>query len=305
MRLPSLEFSGGDFLGKASHDINFSASVSAGYAISENSRFENVVQLLFPHTVQLRTTHRLSADVHRIYQLDLSNGYQLVVKFSPPPALPLLRREQLSLETEAHALTILAQLGHPCIPRLFRYMPCDPSSSASFLVRQYINGTLLPEMRSQLSPGDCRNLDRHLGSLVRAISQQVSTSFGSLGQAAAGTGSSSWRESFISLFEEVLRDAEDMMIHLPYDQIRREISRLGPALDEITVPRLVVVNFGRPSDVLLDPNLKQLSGILDLGSAIWGDVLMAEMFEAPSDAFLAGFGPIPSSGRYQSMRSML
>jgi hypothetical protein len=302
MRLPSLEFSDGDSPGKASHDINLSVPLSA---MSENGRFQNVVQLLFPPTVYLRATRRLPADVHRVYQLDLSNGYQLVVKFSPLPAVPLLRREQLSLETEAHALTLLAQLGHPCIPRIFRYMPHDPSSSASFLVRQYVSGVLFPEMRSQLSPQDCRNIDRHLGSLIKAISQQMSTAFGSLSQVAAGAGSSSWRESFLSLFEEVIRDAEDMMIHLPYDQIRREIVRLSPALDEITVPQLVIINFGRPSDVLVNPNLKQLAGILDLGSAIWGDVLVAEMFESPSDAFIAGFGSIPSSGKYQSVRSIL
>jgi hypothetical protein len=77
------------------------------------------------------------------------------------------------------------------------------------------------------------------------------------------------------------------------------------ALDEIKTPRLVVVNFGRPSEVLLDPETRQLSGLLEFGSALWGDVMLAEIFESPSDAFLAGFGPIPSSGQSQFIRSML
>jgi len=141
--------------------------------------------------------------------------------------------------------------------------------------------------------------------LTNVIGQQFSTAFGPLSKVAAGTGSYHWREAFVTLFEEVLRDAEDMFIHLPYSQIRREMYRWSFALDEIKTPRLVVVNFGRPSEVLLDPETRQLSGLLEFGSALWGDVMLAEMFESPSDAFLAGFGPIPSSGQSQYIRSML
>lgn len=305
MRLPSLETADGNSLGRIAHDINFSAPLLAGYSTSENDCFQNVVQLLFPPTVYLRSTHRLSMRVHRVYQLNLSNGNQLVVKFSPLPAVPLLRRERIWLETEAHALTLLARLSNPCIPRLFCYAPRDPSSNASFLVRQYVTGTSLLEMRNRLSPDECSDLNSYLGSLIRAVSQQVSTAFGSLSKVAAGSGSLHWRESFLSLFEEVLRDAEDMMLHLPYDQIRREIARLSPALDEIKVPRLVIVNFGRPTEVILDSELNRLSGILDFGSALWGDVMMAEVFESPSAAFLAGFGSPLSCGQYQSTRSLL
>lgn len=94
----------------------------------------------------------------------------------------------------------------------------------------------------------------------------------------------------MALFEGVLRDAEDMFIHLPYAEIRHEVSRLAPALEEVTLPRLVVVGFGRPSHVLLDECSKQPSGVIDFSSAFWGDVLMVEIFENSSTAVFEGAG---------------
>ncbi|EEA27448.1 hypothetical protein PMAA_023250 [Talaromyces marneffei ATCC 18224] len=305
MRLPSIEDFDGHSLGKTSHDVSFSTHMLMGFGTSENDCFRNVVQLLFPPTVYLCSTHMLSTRVHRVYHLKLSNGHQLIVKVSPPPAIPLLRRERISLETEVRALTILARINHPCIPRLYRYISYDASPNASFLVRQYVHGIPLSEMQNTLSAKDLNDLDRHLGSLIKAIGQQFSTAFGPLNKVAAGTGSYHWRDAFVTLFEEILRDAEDMFIHLPYSQIRREIYRWSFTLDEIQTPRLVVINVGRPSEVLLDPETRQISGLLEFGSALWGDVMLAEIFESPSDAFLAGFGPLPSRGQSHFIRSLL
>ncbi|EED19911.1 hypothetical protein TSTA_031720 [Talaromyces stipitatus ATCC 10500] len=272
-----------------------------GFSASDNC-FRNVVQLLFPPTVYLRSTRILSSRVYRVYHLNLSNGHQLVLRASPPPAIPLLRRERASLETEMRALTILAPINSPCIPRLYRHISRDASPSVSLLVRQYIDGIPLAEMQDQLSAKDLNDVDRQLGSLIKAVGQQVSTAFGPLSKVAAGTGHRHWREAFVTLFEEVLRDAEDMFIHLPYHQIRREVSRLSAVLDEVTTPRLVVMNLGRPSEVLLDPSTRQLCGLLDFGSALWGDIMLAEIFESPSDALLAEFGSFPQS---RSIRSLL
>lgn len=305
MRLPSIEDIDGHSLGKASHDVSLSIHMLSGFGVSENDCFRNVVQLLFPSTVYLCSTHMLSTCVHRVYHLKLSNGHQLVVKISPLPAVPLLRRERISLETEVRVLPILARINHPCIPKLYRYILNDASRGVSLLVRQYIDGIPLSELQDHLSTKELNDLDRALAVLTNIIGQQVSTAFGPLGKVATGTGSRRWRESFIALFEEILRDAEDMFIHLPYDQIRREMCRWSFALDEVKVPRLVPLNLGRASEMFLDPETKQLSGLLEFGSALWGDVMLAEIFESPSDVFLAELDPILSRGHLKNIRSML
>ncbi|KAL2014260.1 hypothetical protein VTN00DRAFT_1785 [Thermoascus crustaceus] len=160
-------------------------------------------------------------------------------------------------------------------------------------------------METMLTAENRREIDRQLGRLANIIGKQMAVSFGLLEKVASGTGSRSWRHAFITLFEGVLRDAEDMFIHLPYTEIRQEIARLASVLEEITLPQLVIVDFGQPSQVILDPESKQLSGVIDLGSAVWGDVLMAEIFENPSPAVLEGFGSNPTNGRSKKTRLLL
>jgi hypothetical protein len=303
MRLPALDIFDGIPVVKLSEDVNLSAPLHTG--MSEVSRLQHVVHLLFPPTVRLQDITILSGHVHHLRLLNLSNGVQLVLKSSPSSTISLLHQERMSLETEARALALLGQSANPCIPQLFHYAPQGGSLGAAFLLRQYVKGTSLLEMEPMLTSENRKDIDRHLGFLVNVIGQQVSASFGSLAKVASGGGNGSWRQTFISLFEEVLRDAEDMYIHLPYGNLREQIHRLALALDGITLPRLVIVNFGRPSEVILDPELKQLAGIVDFGSAFWGDVMMAEIFECPSDALFDGFGSFPSKEPFQAARLLL
>ncbi|KAG2017035.1 hypothetical protein GB937_005939 [Aspergillus fischeri] len=177
----------------------------------------------------------------------------------------------------------------PCVPSLLYYDPHDTLLGSAFLVRQYIHGSTLQELESRLTAEDRRELDRQLGLLVNMIGQHTANSFGTLEQVALGSGTRSWREAFLVHFESILRDSEDVFVHLPYAEIRHQVGRLSPVLDEITLPRLVICDFGRPSAVLLDPVSKQLAGIAGFDSALWGDVYMGEIFEDPSPAVLDGF----------------
>lgn len=272
---------------------------------SELSKLQNIIRLPFTPTVSVQDVEMLENHIHPLRLLKLSNGLQLILKSSPRPSTALLRRERHSLETEARVLTLFRQCANPCIPQLFHYDPEGTSLGSAFLLRQYIRGLTLHEMETILTAENRREIDRQLGRLANIIGKQVAASFGPLEKVASGTGSRSWRHAFITLFEGVLRDAEDMFIHLPYTAIRQEIARLASVLEEITLPQLVIVDFGRPSQVILDPESKQLSGVIDLGSAVWGDVLMAEVFEDPSPAVIEGFGSNPTNGRSNKTRLLL
>ncbi len=71
-------------------------------------------------------------------------------------------------------------------------------------------------------------------------------------------------------------DGEDMMVSLPYSQIREQLSRTKNALDLIKEARLVVLGFGQPENVLIDRRTNEVTGLLDFGRAIWGDWEMGD-----------------------------
>jgi hypothetical protein len=250
----------------------------------------HVLRPLFPPPVHVQRSHHLPGHLHTLRLLILSNGDRLMLKGSPPTNTALLRREKFFLETEARFLALLGHGANPCIPQLYHYNPHGSQLASACLVRQYVRGTSLAEMHHQLTGPQRSGIDRHLGFLASVIGQNAAPAFGSLQDVAMGAGTPSWRSAFRSLFEGVLRDAEDMFITLPYAQIRDELSRLSSALEEVTLPRLVVVDFGCPSHVLLDEESKQLSGIVDFGNALWGDLLMAEIFDRAAPAVLDGAG---------------
>ena len=271
----------------------------------EYGRLDAVLSLLFPSTVRVQQSQNITGHVHSLRSLKLSNGLSLLLKSSPRPGTPLLRQERFYLETEARVLALLGQSANPCIPQLYHYDPRGSVFGSPFLLRQCVKGRSLADMEHQLNARERNDIDRHLGFLATMIGQNVAPGFGTLQQVAIGAGKRSWREAFCSLFESVLRDAEDMFIHLPYAEIRHELVRLASALDEVTLPRLAVVDFGRPTHVLLDEESKQLSGIVDFSSAFWGDMLMAEIFENPSLAVVEGAGfPLIRTKR-ENIRSLM
>ena len=280
-----------------------SNSSVVGQRNDQEYSFNNALQLALPSTANLQSIHPLDGHLHCLRLLILCNGAQLFFKRSPTPTTPLLRRECFLLETEARVLALLGPRLNSYIPQLYYY---NHQPGSTFFIRQYITGTTLQDVEAQLSVQQRQNIDQHLGSLANTIGQHTAPSFGPLKQVISGLGKHSWRAAFITLFEEALRDAEDAFVHLPYTDIRHQLGRLAPALDEITVPRLFVVDFGQASHVLLVPGSKKLSGIVDFGNALWGDVFMAEVFDYPSPALLEGFGLIwPMQSKLGNIRQLL
>lgn len=124
-------------------------------------------------------------------------------------------------------------------------------------------------------------------------------------------GTAAWSVAFHSMLEGALRDGEDMAVVLSYATIRRHFRRLGHLLDEVTTPRLVVVDAGDESNILVKEARREQSeggkkqwkfaGLRDWSSCVFGDPLLGSVFsnpeqQPPSSAFLRGFNDDGSSG---------
>ncbi|PLB36109.1 phosphotransferase family protein [Aspergillus candidus] len=266
---------------------------------------ELVVERIFSPSVHVKSIGLLEGHLHSIQVLTLSNGSRILLKQPPKPTTPLLRREQVLLETEARALALLEKSAIPHVPSLLLYDRRGSLLGSPLVVRQYTPGETLRDLEAGLSIQNRQDLDRSLGSLASQIGGHVADSFGFLDEVARGLGKKSWREVFVALVENIIRDSEDVFVNIPYTEIRQHVRRLSPALDEVTVPRLVVMDLGRPSQVLLDPETKQFSGIIDFGNTLWGDILMTEIFEGPSSAVLDGFGRQPIKSESERTRQLL
>lgn len=213
--------------------------------------------------------------LHGICKLCLSNGSRLVLKLSPSPNTVLLRHERYLLESEATILSLLQKSSLP-IPRILRYDPRSMQLGSPFLLSTHVPGVLYADALAHLTRSECRDIELQLRSLKSAISQYTSSAFGPAALVASNKGYPSWRESFKSMFESILMDAEDMTINLPYHAMREAASSVTKDLRNVERARLVVLGLGRPQNVLLDRRTNDVIGLLDFGQAIWGDPAFSE-----------------------------
>lgn len=165
---------------------------------------------------------------------------------------------------------------------------------SSYLLMSHLPGRRLSELHSYLTTSERNAVDRTLGAYVHTLTTLSATQFGPTHRVFAKKGHSSWREAFFRLLEAALRDAEDMLITVPYDSIRYYFERHAHFLDEVTEPHLVVLSACEPQNVLIDEQTKQVSGLVGFSSVIWGDPLMSGGIENGSEAFFEGFGECPS-----------
>ncbi len=243
--------------------------------------------------ITIRQSEAHTAILQRLHILRLSDGHKLHLKLTPASTTRLQRHERYLLETEAQVLHLLGPQPGISTPQLFGHDPSSKAIGCPYVLTGPVSGMSLLQMRPYITPTERNHVDKQIGIMLNTISQQASSAFGQIIQVSSGAGRHSWREAFLSLVESVLRDAEDMLICLPDEQIREHIQRLAPYLDEVTQPRLVVLNAGDPSNVVVDPHTKRITGLMDYSRALWGDLLMVDAFADASPAFYEGFGYWP------------
>ncbi|KHO01097.1 uncharacterized protein MAM_00098 [Metarhizium album ARSEF 1941] len=165
------------------------------------------------------------------------------------------------------------------LPRVVKQGRVKCPGDVEFLLTKRARGALLSSLVDTLSKPQQRCIDFQIGQLIGELSAYQSPN-GHFGVAsavlkAAGiryTTSTSppvlvptekvvndsvhprWSDAFLSLFESVLRDAEDVALSLEYDRLRFHAGRFKKILDEVTVPCLVILDAGEYVNVHIAPS---------------------------------------------------
>ncbi|KAL8716804.1 MAG: hypothetical protein Q9225_005896 [Loekoesia sp. 1 TL-2023] len=246
-------------------------------------RLQEVIQqiMLYPSTAVARVED-LSNHLHDISVIHLSTGSRLTLKAGPSPAALLLRHERLMLDNEAFTLQILARSNLP-VPRIFKYDRTGSRLGSPFLLTTFLPGASYAAVQESMTVAERVGIESQMRLLNAAISQHIpsaSNSFGPVALAAANHGHRTWREAFEAMLESVLMDAEDLLVNLPYAQIREVLADSGGALDDVRQPFLVVPGLSDPRNILVDQQTNSVTGLLDFGKALWGDWQIGAIEEA-------------------------
>jgi hypothetical protein len=199
------------------------------------------------------------------------------------------------------------------VPHLLKHSSNNRELAYPYSIYEPVAGAALSTLSIYLSIPERRIIDKKIGSMTRAMASLTSPSgtFGTVSRVfpdpfvpASPTmpiteGSKTWSEGFNSLLEGILRDGEDMAVLLPYEVIRAHYKRLSWRLDAVTIPRLVVLDIGSEANVMVERGLEgtsavatddiRLTGLRSWGQGVFGDPMIADVFEEPTEGFREGW----------------
>lgn len=279
-----------------------------------------------------------STQLPRLYTLSMSDNRKLLLSFAPSLAVRLLRQEATILSSEATLVYFIAgserqteMEGSPgseierastpvvgnlkcLIPKLLKHSSNNREMAYPYSIFENTTGAPLSTLSIYLSLPERRIVDKQLGAMARGLASLTSPSgtFGTVSRvlpdpftptsptAPPTTGSETWAEGFNVLLEGILRDGEDMAVLLPYEVVRSHYQRLSWRLDAVTLPRLVVLDAGSETNVMIERKSEdggstatddgvKVTGLRNWSQGVFGDPLISNVFEEPSEGFLEGW----------------
>lgn len=254
--------------------------------------------------LHLHQVERLGGQVHRLYLVRSTDGRAYVLKCPPSHNVHLFRHEQRSLHGESQILKLIASAPEIPVPQSIH---CREHGGAfgPYLLRTYIQGTRLSQISPYLSTSQRAHIDRSLGYFLKRITSSTAGTYGLSGPVFAGEGQSTWREAFHHLLESTLRDAEDMLVSIPYQSIRSHFQKQEALFDQVTTSQLVPMQAGLPSNVLINDLTKQVSGLIGFSDVLWGDPMISPILANASPEFWEGFGSCPLRTGNERVRQLL
>lgn len=250
------------------------------------------------------SVERFGGVVFRTYRLRSTSEFFYVMRCRPSFHVRLLRHEEDGLKTEATVLQVLRGRSDLLVPRLIEYNTSTIPIGSFYLISGPFKGSILADIEPSLSTEALAHIDKSLGKYVRHLARATSPTFGAVKEAAF-PGYSSWSKCFGSMLESLLRDAEDALVSLPYEFIRTQARRHKLLLDQITQPKLFILEMISDRDVVVDTHSMTVSGLLDFSTTTWGDPYMSDCFYKPSVSFAEGFGKLPNRTEDQRIRQYL
>jgi len=296
-------------------------------------RLKEILARTLPDISLGRVEEIPSTQLARLYSLRMSDDKILLLSFAPSLAVRLLRHEATMLSSEASLISFITgknpsstedTIEQPIerskdlsqliglVPKLIKHSANTREMAYPYSIFEGTIGEPLSTVSIYLNVPERKQIDKQVGSMVRALASMTSPSgtFGAIGlvlpeqftmgvaAATPSRGAKTWSEGFNLLLEGALRDGEDIAVRIPYETIRSQYKRLSYRLDAVLQPRLLVLDIGSETNVLVErasesssPSSQdsKLTGLRSWSQGVFGDPLLSNCFEDPSEAFLEGW----------------
>lgn len=225
------------------------------------------------------------------YLIELTDGRRAVLKVAPPEHVRVLRYEKNILRAEVEVLRLVGAQTEVPVPAVLAYDTSRRLIDTDYCLLAYIPGVSLHKLRPHLTAADQHALDFRTGEYLRCLHTLAGPAFGYFAQPALQLPT--WRAALTSMFEHLLQDGREAGVELPchYPDLAARWQAASAVLDEVPRPTLVHWDLW-DGNIFVDPETRQITGLLDWERAVWADPLMEVNFGAfgLNPAVVEGYG---------------
>ncbi len=194
---------------------------------------------------------------------------QAVLRLGPVNRHLLMGHERDLMAAEVRMGALCREAGVPC-SHVLAWDDSRQSFGRDYMIAAYIPSVVMAE--APLPEGERDRLRRQMAAYLSRLHQVEGDCFGYLSRICRGVRFASWRDAFLFEAEDILTRLEAYGLFPPEDfaALRRRFAAGGPALDEVTTPRLLHTDMWE-GNVLLTEDCREIAAIIDGDRAVFGD----------------------------------
>jgi len=245
-------------------------------SLLNNGTIELLVRKNFEDVAAVAEIKELTAGMfNAVYSLCVrfSNGRpdkELVLKAAPYPTTKVTTIEKNIMKTEVWMYQTLPALGIP-MPAV---AACDFSREligCDYFFMEKLTGT--PWNKAKLTAEDKARLKTDYGRILARVHTIKGDAFGDHKE-KSGLRFDSWQEAVRCKMDNIIGDAKQGGLKLPYEEIAAALAPHWHLLDEIKTPSLVYCDLWAGNIFLTDKGGRwEIEGLIDPERSFWGDPL--------------------------------
>jgi aminoglycoside phosphotransferase (APT) family kinase protein len=209
------------------------------------------------------------------YNVRLADGRDVILKIAPPKGAAILTYEKNIMETEVTSMRMVRENPAVPVPEIYCFDNAQDLCDADYFFMEKLTGDNLQHVKAALPPETQADIEFRIGEIMREINSFTGTYFGYAGN--ADLRGDNWKSAFIQIMDSVIEDGRKKNVDYgcSCEELRAAIEKHAPALEEVTMPRLVHWDAWYPNFFVKDG---KITGLLDFERALWADPLMEAQF---------------------------
>ncbi|MHB8065775.1 MAG: phosphotransferase family protein, partial [Ruminiclostridium sp.] len=272
-----------------------------------NEKIVEVVKKTFGQNTTIHEIKELKEGFfNTAYLLTIKDKQKVILKISPPKDVKVMRYEKGIMANEVYAINKICLNGAVPIPRVLYYDSNRDIIENEYFFMEFIQGSPLNNIYDELTEKQRNTISSELGKYAKHITSIKAEYFGDISK--KDKQFKTWSEAFLFMIKELLDDAKDNKVQLPYDydEIYQMIENNRNVLDMVKKAALVHKDLWK-GNIFVDIQTAKIQGIIDFERAVYGDILLEPVcgFLLKDTSFMNSFIGRTYLDKDEQLRSIL